>query len=250
MHYGRFYGTISKYSLVRRAFYPRQFNRELERNRFPIQCRCKVCGHGFECGTINELLQRGNVCYGCDAGNIIKRTAETLFHLVSAIPQWERDQLGIYPADFRYPRQPIWRQEKMVLPGPVYRGPKIQYWRRKWPAKECPALFDGCQGHQDAFQLEPADAVEFAEKERADMFRVAQSGGSVQILGPNRHANLARTQDAYNAKWASYINNNRLSREMRRLHSLNIPQETIELRNSMVANLERDFGRIDQIRAA
>jgi hypothetical protein len=40
------------------------------------------------------------------------------------------------------------------------------------------------------------------------------------------YANLAKTQAAYNAKWASYANHNRLSRKLREQRSLNIPHET------------------------
>jgi hypothetical protein len=44
--------------------------------------------------------------------------AETFYHLIDAIPQWERDRDEIYPADFRYPDAPLWWEEyKERLPG-------------------------------------------------------------------------------------------------------------------------------------
>jgi hypothetical protein len=141
----------------------------------------------------------------------------------------------------------------MVLPGPAYRGHKVEYWRRKWPSKECPALFDECDHKQkDAFQLEPQDAKKLASKERAEAWRVAKAGGSVIHLGSpaKRHANLASTMADYNEQWGSYTNNNTLSRTLRGLRSLNIPRETIELRNSMIDNLQRDFSRPDSTMAA
>jgi len=54
----------------------------------------------------------------------------------------------------------------------------------------------------------------------------------------------------YNNKWGSFTNNNSLSRTLRGLHSLNIPKETIDLRNNLVANLARDFSRPDDQQTA
>jgi len=79
------------------------------------------------------------------------------------------------------------------------------------------------------------------------------------ILGSpaKRHANLAKTRADYNEQWQSYWNYGGgdfqpayLSRQLRKLGSLNIPHETIELRNNMVANLERDFSHTEQTKAA
>ena len=111
---------------------------------------------------------------------------------------------------------------------------------------------DHCQGHKHAVQLDPK------EQETADYWREKRGlqakagGGQVVYLGSpaKRHANLAKTQADYNERWGSYANNNRLSRRLRELRSLNIPRETIELRNNMVANLERDFDRRDETKAA
>jgi hypothetical protein len=102
MRYGQFYCTATdRYSPARRHFFTSRFNREVEKNLFPVKCQCKFCGHKFECGTIDQLLQRSNVCYGCDLKNKVEIAAETLFHLISAIPQAERDAQEIYPGDFR-----------------------------------------------------------------------------------------------------------------------------------------------------
>jgi hypothetical protein len=133
-----------------------------------------------------------------------------------------------------------------------------------WSKKEKPRLFDKCEVSswesarlwkpgQYSIQLEPPDALKLEKKERRETWRVARLGGQVKILESpaRRHANLANTQAAYNEQWRSYWNSRlRLSRQLRELRSLNIPPETIELRNNMVANLERDFGRRDETRAA
>ena len=255
--YKRFSFDLAQYLARRNSIH--RFNlRQIEKNRFPIKCPCVVCGEHFLCTGIDQYLQRqhyggGHVCYGCDLKNKVRLSAASLFHLISAIPQAERDQAGIYPNDFRFPRLPLWREEKMLWPGVKSIGRyRIDYWRRKWPAKECEALFDHCQGHKHAVQLDPK------EQETADYWREKRGlqakagGGQVVYLGSpaKRHANLAKTQADYNERWGSYANNNRLSRRLRELRSLNIPRETIELRNNMVANLERDFGRRDETKAA
>jgi hypothetical protein len=59
---------------------------------------------------------------------------------------------------------------------------------------------------------------------------------------PRDHARLAADQQAYNERWESCWSIGDISGRMRRKCSLNVPREMIELRNNMVANLERDFG--------
>jgi hypothetical protein len=100
--------------------YSRHFNsshrariRRLEKNKFPIKCRCVICKGDFECRGIEQYLgrqyylgpdKRGNVrhvCWACGLESKIKVTAATLFHLVGAIPLVERDSNEIYPNDFR-----------------------------------------------------------------------------------------------------------------------------------------------------
>jgi hypothetical protein len=200
LFYARFGGHIERHSLEYLYFARlnsiHRFNlRQIEKNRFPRKCQCVVCGGHFLCRGIDEYLQRNHVCQGCDLNNKIGRAVGTLFHLVSAIPQWERDRAGIYPNNFLYSRPPRWRQEKMVLPGPAYRGPKIEYWRRKWPSKECRTLFDRCEGHKEAPQLDPKK-----------LGAQPKATGDVIILGSpaKRHANLANTRTAYNEQWPSY----------------------------------------------
>jgi hypothetical protein len=72
-----------------------------------------------------------------------------------------------------------------------------------------------------------------------------------------RHANLGETRAAYNDEYGSYWNSPRdnlgranLTKTFRALGSLNIPQETIEARNGMIANLERDFAPRNEREAA
>jgi hypothetical protein len=98
-------------------------------------------------------------------------------------------------------------------------------------------------------------------------WREAKLGGQVIHLGPpaKRHAQLASTRAAYNEQWPSYWNIGRTKRAgwdfgirepktgiagaseiLREQGSLNIPHQTIEARNNMVANLKHDFGQDEQ----
>jgi hypothetical protein len=370
--YKRFSFDLAQYLARRNSIH--RFNlRQIEKNRFPIKCPCVVCGEHFLCRGIDQYLQRqhyggGHVCYGCDLKNKVRLWAASLFHLISAIPQAERDRDEIYPADFRTALIPLplqsnwgwrrfeeWHRQGVVLCGISdksatgqdswglrdYSEPTrllnkfVKYefaYRQKavapaqnilvieraadyglspdwndvrrdcerrlslwlldqlktpeeqstlkriarlyknscwWSKKEKRRLFDKCEASsweanrlwkpgQHSIQLEPPDALKLEKKERREVWRVARLGGQVEILGPpaKRHANLAKTQADYNEQWRSYWNYGRsggvarLSRQLRELHSLNIPHETIELRNNMVANLERDFARYDETKAA
>jgi hypothetical protein len=147
-----------------------------------------------------------------------------------------------------------------------------------WPQiKKQSCLFDKCQSlswqkllvwkpGQVSISLENPDTVKLAE-----LIRVSKSGGTVEILGPpaKRYANLASTRDAYNEQSPSYWNIGRTKRGgwdfgirepktgiagigeiLREQGSLNIRHETIEHRNNMLDNLARDFGRVDQTKAA
>jgi hypothetical protein len=91
--------------------------RRFEKNHLPFKCDCAICGAHFECRSIKEYVERQGICWGCGFENKIKIAAETLYHLVCAIPQWERDREEIYPADFRYPRIRLWPKDKEPLPG-------------------------------------------------------------------------------------------------------------------------------------
>jgi len=63
------------------------------------------------------------------------------------------------------------------------------------------------------------------------------------VVQPRRnYQRLLADQLAHNENWPSYLNNRSLSRTLREARSLNIPRETIEARNNMIANLQRDFG--------
>jgi hypothetical protein len=317
-------------------------------------------------GNATGTFGANRVRRSCDLKNKVKVAAGTPFHLISAVPQAERDRYEIYPGDFRTALIPLpeqsnwdwrtfeeWERQGIVCgnakkqqdwglrdyseptrlltkfgkyefayrqkggavwPGydtagpaewsPVYairlgrlKTPDEQrtlkriggYYKNScwWSKKESPRLFDRAESlswqqarwwkpGQKSFQLEPADELKLAKKERAEMFRVARLGGSVQILGSpaKRHANLASTRDAYNEQWPSYWNFGTARTQksewdfgilnpkngiagigeiLQVQGSLNVPHETIELRNNMVANLERDFGRVgrvDQTKAA
>jgi hypothetical protein len=52
-----------------------------------------------------------------DLPKLLRGTAAALFHRIEAISTVERDRQGIYPDDFRHPRVPLWRMEKMWLLG-------------------------------------------------------------------------------------------------------------------------------------
>jgi hypothetical protein len=111
MIYGRFIVTDPNY-LARLNSIHRFHVRQIEKNRFPIKCHCAVCGEHFLCRGIEQYLRRqyylgpdkdGNVqhvCWSCDLPNKVKIAAGTLYHLISAIPQAERDRNEIYPGDF------------------------------------------------------------------------------------------------------------------------------------------------------
>jgi hypothetical protein len=91
--------------------------RRFEKNNLPFKCDCAVCGARFECRSIKEYAERRGICWGCGFENKIKIAAETLYHLICAIPQTERDRQEIYPGDFRCPVS-VWREEdKEGLPG-------------------------------------------------------------------------------------------------------------------------------------
>jgi hypothetical protein len=131
-----------------------------------------------------------------------------------------------------------------------------------WPKRGKRRLFDNSQlsswkaqsWNKDSayIKFDPADALLLEKKERQDKCRIARMGGEVQHLGHpgKRHASLARSRAAYNEQWDSYTNNNRLSRTLRAQRSLNIPRESIDARNAMIANLERDFAPRNEARAA
>jgi hypothetical protein len=124
LFYARFGGHIERHSLEYLYFARRnsihRFNlRQIEKNRFPVKCQCAVCGEVFLCGGIEQCLRRQyyrgpdkngvrHVCGGCDLENKLRVAAGTLFHLISAVPQAERDRNEIYPGEFRgkIPLQP------------------------------------------------------------------------------------------------------------------------------------------------
>jgi hypothetical protein len=131
-----------------------------------------------------------------------------------------------------------------------------------WPERKKPCLFDKCEASswksqswnrdRARIKFDPADAVLLAGRENRETWRIARAGGSVEHpeRSAKRHGRLAGTRAAYNEQWGSYTNNGRLGRTLRELRSLNIPRETIEARNAMIAKLEHDFAPRDEARAA
>jgi hypothetical protein len=116
--------------------------RWIEKNRFPVKCSCVICGEIFLCRGIEEYLgrryylgpdKRGNirhVCWGCNLKSKIRLAAGTLYHLINALPQAERDWQEIFPANFRHAPIPLpeqtsfgwrtfeqWRSEGVLLCG-------------------------------------------------------------------------------------------------------------------------------------
>jgi hypothetical protein len=96
----------------------------------------------FLCRGIEEYLgrryylgpdKRGNirhVCWGCNLKSKIRLAAGTLYHLINALPQAERDWQEIFPANFRHAPIPLpeqtsfgwrtfeqWRSEGVLLCG-------------------------------------------------------------------------------------------------------------------------------------
>src|ERR1700739_1627537 len=96
--------------------------RRVEKNRFPLKCGCVICGESFLCRGIEEYVRRqyylgpdkdGNVrhvCWGCDLNNKVKIAAGTLYQLINAVPQAERNWQEILPADFRHALIPLPQQ--------------------------------------------------------------------------------------------------------------------------------------------
>jgi hypothetical protein len=326
-----------------------RFNiRRIEKNRFPVKCGCVICGGGFLCRGIEEYIQRQyyfgpdkkgdipHVCSGCGLKNKLKIAAGTLYQLINALPQAERDWQEIFPADFRRALIPLpqqtsfgwtrfeeWRREGVLLCGMSARAatgqdslglrdysegtrlltkyskyefayrqkaspvrdvltiasdlvdlpatsPETQWTLKRigrlyknscwWPKRERRRLFDKAEASswkkaqlwkpgQHSFEFDSKDERLIAIREA---HQIVRTGGRVIYLGSpaKRHASLARTRAAYNERWDSYTNNNRLSRTLREQRSLNIPRETIEARNAMIANLERDFVPLNEARAA
>jgi hypothetical protein len=109
----------------------------------------------------------------------------------------------------------------------------------------------------DDFEPKDERLIEFRE-----LVQTAREGGHVFVgqrgswnkpfwlRSHKRHANLASTRAAHNQAWDSYSSNTKLSRRLREGRSLNIPPETIEVRNAMIINLERDFAPRNEREAA
>jgi len=284
-----------------------------------------------------KYARRGGIERPSDAiglPKLLRYSAGTLFHLIDAIPQVERDRYEIYPADFRTALISLrlqsnwdwrtldrWLEQGIVLCGMsartaagidtlglhdyseptrlltkfkryefAYRqkaassaqyipelAPFYQtYWpllihppqtqRRLerigrlyknscwWSKKDPRCLFDKASAsswkkaqlwkpEQLNIKFDPADSLKLEKQERAEAFRIARLGGSVQHPGApaKRYARLKTDMDSYNASWPSYLNNVGLGRTLRLAGSLNIKHEMIEARNNMVRNLDNSF---------
>jgi hypothetical protein len=140
-----------------------------------------------------------------------------------------------------------------------------------WSEKEKRSLFDRCTGHRDAQKLDPRKQENVAAAVAADAelsnreialelgvgvstvreARKSTGGAIVHLEGSaKRHTRLVSTRSTYNEQWASYQNSAGLSKTLRQQRSLNIPRETIEARNNMIAILEQKFSLRDETMAA
>ena len=72
--------------------------RRFEKNHFPFEYDCAICGDRFECRSIKECVERRGVCWGCSLENKVRIASRRLYHLICAIPRPERDHEEIYPA--------------------------------------------------------------------------------------------------------------------------------------------------------
>jgi hypothetical protein len=125
--------TIGDNSYLRRLNSIHRFNlRQIEKNRFPVKCGCVVCGESFLCRNIQQYIARQyylgpdkdgaarHVCWGCGLKSKVGIAARTLYHLIDSIPVSSRDDLEIYPDDYRealipQPLQSNWNWRKLKL---------------------------------------------------------------------------------------------------------------------------------------
>jgi hypothetical protein len=94
----------------------------------------------------------------------------------------------------------------------------------------CPGTFGVRFDQSPSAYLYPAHAPK--RTPRADVVKQRPARSYQRLLAD---------QPAHNARWESYLNSVRPGRTLRERGSLNIPRETIEVRNKMIANLEHDF---------
>jgi hypothetical protein len=92
-----------------------------------------------------------------------------------------------------------------------------------WSKKDKSRLFDRAetlswqqtlwQRGRYSLEFEPLNDLKLAKKERAEAFRVAKLGGSVEILGSpaKRHAQLAASRQSHNEQHGSYWNSSSIN---------------------------------------
>ena len=199
--------------------------------------------------------------------------AETLYHLIDMIPQLERDREQIYPADFRAPQIPLWRPDVARRPGLGLRDyseplPQRPGYRQKaaspgWSVHLTPELATHysqlpmrptaeqrmLERIRCLYRSEPGKSRSWPSKWQRTLFDKCRAAsvrprGAPVIVWPRRnYQQLLADQPAHNAQHDSYWNSAGSGRLHRRLHSINIPREVVEVQNKMIANLERDFTR-------
>jgi hypothetical protein len=134
-----------------------------------------------------------------------------------------------------------------------------------WPKREKRSLFDRAEASswkkaqlykpgQRPFEWDPKDLLALESREIRQILGGVFVGHAgywdkpFWLRSHKRHADLERMRTAYNDQHASYWNGPRdnlgranLTKTFRALGTINIPRETIEVRDTMIENLERDF---------
>jgi hypothetical protein len=213
-----------------------------------------------------------HVCWGCGLDHRLKLATATLYRLVCAIPVAERDRNEIYPADFRTARIPLWREDNARLPSlRDYAGPSRFgiHQRAASSVKDVLSHLIGLPANDTRWALyllapqaqqvlkrngrlyrascwfPKITGIPFDQRRSAYLYPEHAPPldwiSRVVCLQPRNYAELARTRAAYNDRHGSNWNSANLTKTFRALKSINIPRQNIEARNTVIANLERDF---------
>jgi hypothetical protein len=178
-----------------------RFNlRQIEKNRFPVKCSCAVCRETFLCRSIGEYVRRqyylgpdkaGNVrhvCWSCGLENKVSLAAGTLYHLIEAIPVWERDRHEIYPGDYR--RASIPRPQRTNWAA----GTLERWFREGWPHYGLPSAISplGIRDYAEPTKLR----TRYGRYEHAYRQKAASAGWHVVFLPAARRTDIVPVNDA------------------------------------------------------
>jgi hypothetical protein len=231
--------------------------------------------------------KKGNirhVCWACDLTHKVRVAAGTLYNLVCAVPVSERDRQEIYPAEFRHP---LWfpdsLPEKMRLPGLGLRdyAEPSKFGIRQQAASSVRNVLSHLTGlpvihtrwalylcapktqqvlkrigrlYKNSCWFPKITGVRFDQRRSAYLYKEHAPPfdwpSRVVRLSTRNYAELASTQTVYNDQYGSNWNSPNLTKTFRALKSINIPLENIEARNSVIENLQRDFGPKERREAA